>query len=346
MNRETQQTTSHTPASSQARLIAVMSVLVLLLVMAAAARLYIGSSSLGWPDWSGEIGAQIWRARLFRLAVGVIVGVALSVSGVGLQTLLRNPLAEPYILGLSTGAAAGIMGQSLLAYYVQVHLGRSELWAVLGASLSMLVVFLASRRRGLIDPLGLLLTGVVLSTINGALIMLFNYMVGPGGIRDDLARWMMGYLNEGTGEATIASIAILTALGLAIFLAVGRAMDVATLSDTEAQALGVPLGRLRTVLFFVASVLAAGAVVLAGPVAFVGLICPHVARLLLGPAHRPLLVAAALIGASLILLADTLSALIHIWKGWGLMPIGIITAMVGGPVFLWMLHPQLGRGSD
>jgi iron complex transport system permease protein len=153
----------------------------------------------------------------------------------------------------------------------------------------------------------------------------------------------MGQIDEGVEQATILAVGLLTAAGLAVLLWQGRAMDVATFSDAEAESLGVHLGRLRRTLFFVASLLAAGAVVLAGPIAFIGLICPHLARLVLGPAHRPLLLASALIGAGLIMLADMTSIGLHLTFRWGLMPLGIFTAVLGGICFLWMLRPRLGR---
>ncbi|MFA9479681.1 FecCD family ABC transporter permease [Phycisphaerales bacterium AB-hyl4] len=319
----------------------------LLTALAAVAlfRLAVGWSSLGLP--AGEDAALIWQIRLYRVAIAATVGAALAVAGVALQTLLRNPLAEPYILGLSTGAAAGVMAQSLLFYYMGIALGASHLGALVGATASMLIVFLASRRHGVLDPLGLLLTGVVLGTINGAIIMLLNYLAGPGGIRDDLMRWMMGYLNESTGGLSLAIVAVVTLVGIASLLAMHRAMDVATLSESEARSLGVPLPGLRTLLFLTASVLAAGAVVLAGPIAFVGLICPHLGRILLGPRHGPLIIASAILGATLIIAADVAAALIAlVGPGIGLMPIGIFTAIIGGPVFLWMLRPHLGRGVE
>lgn len=313
-----------------------------MLAVLGVGRLCIGSSGVGWP--SGELASWVLHARLHRLVVAVIVGIALATSGVALQALLRNPLAEPYILGLSTGAAAGVMAQSLVLYFLGIAFGPGYLGALLGAGLSMLIVFLAGRRRGLIDPLGLLLTGVVLGTINGAIIMLLNYLVGPGGLRDDLARWMMGYLNEGLSWLTIAVITGGVLAAAATLQALARPMDIATLSQAEAHSLGVNLAQMRMLLFLTASVLAAGAVVLAGPIAFVGLISPHIARLLLGPRHRTLLIGSALIGASLIVLADITSSFIALQLGIGMIPIGVFTAMVGGPAFLWMLRPQLGRG--
>jgi iron complex transport system permease protein len=208
---------------------------------------------------------------------------------------------------------------------------------------TMGVVYLASRRRGVIDPLGLLLVGVVMATINGALIMFISYFSsGQAGLREDLFRWMMGYLNENVTGRTILWTALVTVAGLLTLIFYGRQMDAASFSDDEAHSLGVNLQRLRLILFVVASVLAAGAVVLAGPLAFVGLICPHLVRLMLGPGHRSLVIGSAMLGATLVTLADVAS--VGLDFGQGLMPIGIFTAVLGGPVFVMMLRSSLGRG--
>jgi iron complex transport system permease protein len=196
-----------------------------------------------------------------------------------------------------------------------------------------------------IDPLGLLLTGVVLATICGALIMVLNYWVGPGLVKDDIGQWMMGYLNDANlTMVQIRALGVFVLAGLAGLMFLSRAMDAASFSDAEAMSLGVNLKRLRLVLFIVCGLLAAGAVVLAGPIAFVGLICPHIARLLLGPSHRTLLVGSALIGATMLILANIVSIQVHRSFGTGIMPIGAFAALVGGPTFLWMLRPQLGKG--
>jgi len=332
---------------SDGRRVAVLLAIAGVLLAVIALRLYVGSSMTGYPD--GPLWGYYWAERWHRLWLGLIVGAALAIGGVALQALLRNALAEPFILGLSTGAGAGIMVQWLIVHELAEAAGRvaqlppSHTGALGGAAASMAVVYLASRRRGGLDPLSLLLTGVVLSTINGALIMVFYYLAGPGGVKEDLSRWMMGFLDTGHGSATIVGVGTVTALGLFVLLGHGRAMDAATLSDDEAQSVGVNLPRLRGVLFIAASALAAGAVVLAGPIAFVGLICPHVARLLLGPSHTTLLIASAMLGAALVIAADTAAAFLAQTTGIGVMPIGIFTALIGGPTFLWMLRSPAAR---
>lgn len=315
------------------------------LMAALLARLLVGSTGLGWP--TGEYAPILIDIRVQRAVVAAIVGVALGVSGVALQALLRNPLAEPYILGLSTGAGLGIMVQGYLALQLGFVASASGLGAVLGTVVTLGIVYFASRRNGVIDRLGLLLVGVVLSTINGALIMLLNYLAGPGVLRDHLTQWMMGMLQVRPLGGQDAAAAGVCAASLALLYWQGRAMDVATLDDDEAAAIGVNVGRLKTMLLVTASVLTATAVLIAGPIAFIGLIAPHLARLLLGPAHRPLAVGAAMLGATLLITADVASDMVAYLKpSVGLVPIGIFTAIIGGPIFLWMLRPQLGRGLE
>ena len=154
----------------------------------------------------------------------------------------------------------------------------------------------------------------------------------------------MGYLNQSLTLKEIAAIGLAVLAGLLLLLSLARAMDAASFSDAEALSLGVNLRRLRAILFLISSALAAAAVVLGGPIAFVGLISPHIARLLLGPSHRTLLLGSALIGATMIVLANSASLGMNMAFRVGLMPIGVFTSLIGGPMFLWMLRPRMGRG--
>lgn len=321
-------------------------VLGLVLCAALAGRLLVGSTGLGWPDH--EHAQVLIDERVQRMVVAGIVGIALAVSGVALQALLRNPLAEPYILGLSTGAGLGIMAQGYIAMQLGLASGPGGVGAAVGTVLTLGVVFVASRRRGVIDRLGLLLVGVVLSTINGAAILLLNHLAGPGGLRNEIANWMMGMLPVRGGLGWPDALAGgVTGAGLVLLWWQGRAMDIATLDDDEASAMGVRVGRLKTLLLVSASMLTATAVLIAGPIAFVGLIAPHLARVLVGPSHRGLLVGAPLLGAALLVTADVASAWVaYLRPPFGRVPVGIFTAMIGGPVFLWLLRPQLGRGLE
>jgi len=277
--------------------------------------------------------------RLFRLFLAVLVGVALAGSGVALQALLRNPLAEPFILGLSTGAAAGVMLLEWLNRTGERLVAAQHVGAVLGAVLSMLVVYAASRRNGVIDPLGLLLVGVVVSTINGALVVFLHYIMAQTA-SPTISRWIMGYLHEELGAGSVWMAATTIGAGFALLLYAGRSMDVATFSDDEAQSLGVNLALLRKLLFLAASALAAAAVLLAGPLAFVGFVCPHLGRLMFGPGHRVLLGASALLAAALLLLADTAIVYVDVRWNMGQLPLGIFTAVVGGVLFISILRTR------
>ncbi|HCD31368.1 MAG TPA: hypothetical protein DER01_03110 [Phycisphaerales bacterium] len=333
--------------------------LVLLLGGVYALRLFLGSSGIGWPV--GENASYFLQLRSLRGTEAVCVGAALAVGGVALQVLLRNPLAEPYILGLSSGAAVGVMCQMLIGFDlgIMLHLGvfsgkldfliealSNHLGALVGSLVSLIIVYLIGQRKGVIDPLGLLLVGVILSSINGSIIMLINYLPSPAGLREDLARWMMGYLHESLPVSTVWTICVITGIGIAILWTLAGDMDAATFPSEGAHSLGVRLKRLRIILFVIAGMLASGAVVLAGPVAFVGLVCPHVARLLVGPTHIRVIPASALCGAILILVADCFSTWIDILTNRGRLPIGIFTAVIGGISFLWLLRPQLGRSNS
>ncbi|MEE9405361.1 MAG: iron ABC transporter permease [Algisphaera sp.] len=306
------------------------------LLAAVLLRLILGSAGVGLPD--GETLARVvFGHRVDRVVVGSVVGVALAVAGVALQTLLRNPLAEPFLLGLSTAAALGMVAQWWVADVMGWHLGAGYGGAMVGTLVCMAVVYVAGRRGGMLDPLALLLTGVVIGTINGAAIMLL-VKLRPRLLRDDLANWMMGFLRVDISGWTLGVIAAMTAAGLAWMMMASRALDVATLPPAEATALGAHIPRLRRALFVVSGVLAAGAVVLAGPVAFVGLIAPHLARRLVGPGHAQLVPAAAVLGAVLVIAADTAGAACALVFHVGVIPLGVFTALIGGVSFLGMLR--------
>jgi iron complex transport system permease protein len=324
-----------TRAGSPTRTVATLVGLAALLALAAVGRLVVGDTP-GWPT-----SPDVLAIRVDRLLLGLIVGSALGVSGTVLQALLRNPLASEYVLGISTGAALGVMA-AWAGWLVVISEAMTQTAAIAGALATMAVVYALAQRRGRVDPIGLILVGVIVNALNGAAIMFINYL-NPHGLRGDMVRWMMGHLDDNVARSVVLGVGGVTLLGWAVAAAMGRAMDVATFSDSEAMSMGVNLPRLRLVLFAVAGILTAGSVVLAGPVGFVGLICPHLVRLLIGPAHRGVVIGAGLAGALVIVSADTLIKIVGGYANIGLMPIGVLTAIVGGPVFLVLLRGQLGR---
>jgi len=309
------------------------------------------SLSLGWPG----LGA-ILDERLMRVSCAALVGFALAGAGVTLQALLRNPLADPYVLGISSGASVGVMGWMLVTGPLMASMASSEMtlrWlsmgktlpAVVGAIGACVVVFAVARRRGGagggMDPVTLLLVGVVVSAMNGALLMLMNSLV-PGNVRVDFMSYVMGSIGGGVDKPLLKVAAMVIALGYVPMLWAGRALNVGSLSEVEAVSLGVNVGRLRTLSFVAASVLTAGAITLSGPIGFVGLICPHICRGIVGADHRKLLVVGPCVGAVFLMAADTLVRGFPIFNGE--LPVGVVTAFCGGPFFLVLLRKR--RGAD
>ncbi len=325
------------------RTIVGLAALAALALLAALLRILIerrldGTVTLSFPEHA--YAAVRWTA----LAAGAIVGASLATSGVLLQALLRNPLASPFILGVSAGAGLGVMTAMYVAHATGSRGGGagagSDLVPALAGALAVLgTVYLLSQRRGGLDPVTLILTGVIVSAMCGALIMFLQHLV-PMGLHGEFTRWMMGRIPEAAGRSALAAGGTIAAAGIAVGMGMGRAMDAATLGDDEARSVGLALRPLRLWMFALAGALTASAVALCGPIAFVGLVAPHAARLLIGPRHTALVAGAALAGILLVVGAAVGRQAIPL--GAGRMPIGVFTALGGGPAFIWLLWR--GRG--
>jgi iron complex transport system permease protein len=309
-----------------------------LLAAVFAVRILIGATGFGAPDNPG-----IFLVRATPFAVAAVVGAALATSGVLLQSLLRNPLASPWILGLSAGAGLGV---SIEIYLRQRAAGvldvtpsfASPLFALAGAAGALALVYWLARRRGLLDPPALVLVGVMISITCGAATMFVQQLLPDAGLAAS-ARWAMGRIPEHAELWHIGPAAALTAIGLAIAIRDHRALDIASLSDDEAASIGVNLPAIRRRMFVIAAVLSGGAVVLAGPIGFVGLVCPHAVRLIAGPRHATLLIGSALLGAAALALAELAAAAVT--TNAGRIPVGVITAIIGGPLFILLLRTTM-----
>ncbi len=318
------------------RQLAALGVLLIMVLLLCVLRLAVdrdpgGGLGLAWPE------AAYARFRWIPMANALIAGTSLAVSGLLLQALLRNPLASPFILGVSSGAGLGVMAAMYAAYATgsaAPQVAGSTLPAILGALITLAVVYALGQRRGLIDPVSLILVGVVVATICSAGIMFFQHLV-PTGLRGEFTAWLMGHIPENTPTSGLLLTGAIAIIGLMTAVAMGRSLDAASLSDEEARSIGLAIGRQRLVSFVLAGMLAATAVTVVGPIGFVGLIGPHLARLLLGPRHTVLAVGAALCGMGIMVAADTARQAIDL--GGGRMPPGVFTALVGGPFFLWLL---------
>lgn len=308
--------------------------LALLLLGAIALRLAQG----GWGD-SPEITRSLLELRAMRVGAAVCVGAALAVAGVMLQSLLRNPLASPDLLGLASGSGLGIMIAVYLAHLAGLGIASASgvgatAAALLGAILALVLVYTLSQRRGLLEPVTLILVGVMISILCSAGILFIKHLLPDRGEAAD--RLIMGALRDDLTLTELSSVGVVTLAGLVVGVALGRAMDVASLGDDESRSVGLSLGSLRVILFASSGVLTAGSVLLAGPIGFVGLICPHAVRLIAGPNHRVLIVGAALAGALLMVLADSLVRLVELPSG--RLPISVITSLIGGPTLIVLLR--------
>jgi iron complex transport system permease protein len=300
-------------------------------VLAAAA---IGSVSLGWDQWwaaltgpASEFGELIWRLRLPRAAAAWTVGALLSLSGCLMQVLLRNPLADPYILGVSGGASfAALCGMSA---GVAAALSPALAWA--GALLSILIVFSLARGEGPWSGTRLLLTGVVTASGWAALISLL-LTLGPDGSLRGMLFWLIGDLSYARLPwwALFILIAIFT-----ICFGMARSLNVLAMGETTARLLGEPTRKLLWAVYLLASVLTATAVSIAGNIGFVGLIVPHLMRLLVGSDHRVLLPASAMFGGLFLVFSDTLARTVLAPRQ---LPVGVVTALLGVPLFLLLLN--------
>ncbi|MCA9287899.1 MAG: iron ABC transporter permease [Phycisphaerales bacterium] len=312
----------------------VIAALLVGLVVSAFERLMVGGSGFGWADDAGIVGL-----RAIALASGVVVGGCLGLAGAQLQALLRNPLASPDLLGMSAGAGLAVAIASLLGGAAALG---SPVPAGIGALGALALVYVVAQRGGLIEPVSLILIGVIVAVMLSAMTLVVQTMM-PRGQAFDTSRWMLGALSPDATWQQIGLCAAALGGALTLSLVLGPTVDGAAFGDDEARSLGVPLAGLRVTLFIASGVLTAASVVLAGPVGFVGLVCPHAVRLLLGPTHRGLVVGSVLAGAIMVVQADVVGEVVRLRSG--RLPMGVMTAMVGGPVLLVLLRAELrGRG--
>lgn len=308
----------------------------------AAARLAVGG--LDFAPGQRDI---ILSLRLTRVATAALTGASLALAGALLQGLFRNPLASPDLLGLASGAGLGIMIAIYLGYLAGDGLADpggigATGAAILGACGALALVYLASQRRFFVEPVTLILVGVIVGVMCAGCITLIRHLLPDQGVA--AARLLTGALRDDVWPMHLAITAVILIASTTAALIMHRLLDAASLSDDEAASVGVPIRAIRLTQFLAAGALTAGSVVLAGPIGFVGLVAPHVTRMVLGPSSRPLTIGCLLVGASLVIGADTIVALLReLLPGMGRLPLSVITALVGGPVFVWMLRRGNGE---
>ncbi len=311
------------------------SLLILGAIIALLTALLFGSVPLSptelWSVITGEeqgiTGNIILELRLPRALAAFAVGGLLALAGAQMQVLLGNPLADPYILGISGGAAIGAL---LAMLFGAAALGINSS-ALAGALLSTLLVFGLAHGRGAWSPTRLLLTGVVVAAGWGALIS-FLLATAPHQNLPGMLFWLMGDLVH--ADQALPGL-LLLAFGLLITLPRARSLNLLARGEQQATVLGVEVKPLRLQLYLTASLMTAAAVTLGGSIGFVGLVVPHMLRLLVGSDHRLLLPAVVLGGGTLLLLADTLARTLLAPQQ---LPVGVLTAMLGVPLFLYLLQ--------
>ncbi len=283
--------------------------------------------------------------RLPRLVMGVMVGAGLAVAGAVMQGLFRNPLADPGIIGVGAGAGLGAVAAivlgGMLPGALTVLLGQHlvPVAAFLGAWAATLLLYRVASRGGRTSVATLLLAGIALAAMAGALTGVLTYLADDRQLRD-LTFWGMGSL-AGASWPKLATGAALIVPALALAPQLARGLNALALGEAAAAHMGTDVERLKRHAVLVVAALAGASVALAGGIGFVGIVVPHLLRLAAGPDHRALLPNAALMGATLLVLADLIARLVVAPAE---LPIGIVTAVIGAPVFLWILLRRRGFG--
>jgi iron complex transport system permease protein len=272
-----------------------------------------------------------WQVRLPRIVLAVIVGASLAVAGVIMQGIFRNPLAEPATVGVSAGAAVGAV-IAIIVGLNQLPLGV-QLAAFLGGTLSTALVYVLSRSDGKTEVVTLILTGIAINAFAGAVIGFAVFVADDDEIRS-VTFWSLGTLGLATWKA-VGVVIPLALLGMAMSARFARVLDTLALGDRPATHLGVRVEPVRLQAIAVVGLLASSAVAATGMIAFVGLLVPHIMRIVLGPRHRHVVWTAALLGASVTLLADLAArSLLSPAE----LPLGVVTALIGAPFFLLLLR--------
>ncbi|WP_367882848.1 FecCD family ABC transporter permease [Comamonas testosteroni] len=290
---------------------------------------------LDWPsgNWSSAQYQIVWRVRLPRVLLAALTGAGLALVGVAMQAMVRNPLADPYLLGVSSGASVGAV--SVLAFGALAFAGELALplGAFSGALLACAAVYLLAHANGRLQASRLILGGVAIAYCLGGVTSLIVLTADQRELANSVLTWTLGSL-AGTRWQELGLPAALLAAGVALLLAQARSLNALLAGEETAATLGVDTTRTRRWLFVLVSMVTGVLVALTGPIGFVGLIVPHVARMLVGSEHRRVLPVAALTGAIFLIWVDVFS---RISFAPAEVPVGVITSLLGGPFFVWML---------
>lgn len=275
----------------------------------------------------------VWKIRLPRILLAVLAGIALSAAGAAYQSCFRNPLVEPYLLGVSSGAA---WGASLAIVFPHLF-PQGQISAFGFALLAVVISYSLARRKGETPPLALILSGVIVGSIFSALVSILKYLAADTELRE-ITFWMMGGFYYATWDDVLINAMTVLPCALVITL-MGWKLNLLSLGDDEARALGLHPDRTRLFLIVVSTLAAAVCVSTVGIVAWVGLMMPHAARMIFGPDNRFVVPGAALLGAMYMLLCDTVARTLSGAE----IPVAILTSILGAPYLLWLLRAKGGE---
>jgi iron complex transport system permease protein len=300
-------------------------------------RVLMGQSSALSTDY----GMIVVDIRLPRILLAIVVGASLSVAGAGFQALLRNPLADPYVLGVSSGASVGAILALLLENQLSLPPGYAgfliPLGAFIGAAITIAAVYILGRRDRQIDSTTLLLAGIITASFLSAIITLLMSTLSGGNLRGT-AYWLMGSLSSLPPKGLLYLICIGFVVAAGVIYTTASDLNLLLSGEREAMHLGVDVPRVRIVVYLAASLLTGLAVSVSGAIGYVGLLVPHAMRLIFGSDHRMLLPASALGGAIALVIADTIARTIVAPSE---LAVGAVTAIVGAPFFIYLLRRKL-----
>jgi iron complex transport system permease protein len=344
--------------AGSSRLAVTLSALAVLLLLSATAGLALGSVRVppgqvwgivshalgfGWaaPDWSGARETIVLDVRAPRVLLGAVAGAGLAVVGTALQALIRNPLAEPYLLGVSSGASLGAVAVIVggVTFLGQVSLSVAAFVGALGA---LALVYATARTGGRITSSRLVLSGVAIAAVLTAILHLLLLTTDRGNEARAVLAWTLGGLG-GVNWNTLWLPGAALLLGIGVLTAQARNLNLLLAGEEAATTMGLDVGRFRARMFVLLSLVTGVLVAAAGPIGFVGLILPHIVRLVVGGDHRRVLPTAALGGAVFLIWADIAARVVAAPME---IPVGVLTALCGGPFFLWLLRRDARRSTD
>lgn len=314
--------TTSTPLRIGASMLVALGLIIVVAAMLGAERLPVF-------DLNEQQRSILYDIRLPRILLGACVGASLAVAGAGLQSLLRNPLAEPYLLGVSNGAALGTM--LAFVFFERFELSRPIL-AFAGAGLATIAVYRMAKSRTGMNVERLVLSGVIVTTFLSSVIVMLTTLLDAAKLRS-FTFWLLGDLSQATTNGVYLSLGAVV-IGAVILMSQARALNLMMVGERDALDFGVEVGRVRILVFGAASLVVGAAVAASGSVGYVGLIVPHLVRLSVGSDNRLVVPFSAIVGATFVIFADTIARTAIAPRE---LPVGAVTALIGAPMFIYLL---------